>query len=144
MTIMKHKHHKIPRHAGGTDDPSNIVEVSVSEHAELHFSLYLEYGRWQDWLASQSLAGRMKKEQVVRAAVALQNKNRVWTEEGRAKLAAANRVRAVTIYCPELDKTWDGGYCEAARELGFGAELIRRVLRGQRNTTHGLTFQEVK
>ena len=25
-TILKHKHHIIPRHAGGTDDPSNIVE----------------------------------------------------------------------------------------------------------------------
>lgn len=26
---MKHKHHIIPKHAGGTDDASNIVELTV-------------------------------------------------------------------------------------------------------------------
>jgi hypothetical protein len=140
---MKHKHHKIPRHAGGTDDPSNIVEVSVSEHAELHFALYLEYGRWQDWLASQSLSGRIKKEQVVRDAVSLQNKNRVWTEEGKAKLAAASRRRAVSVYCPELDKTWDT-ISDASSEFGTRHESIRRVVRGERKTFRGLTFREVK
>lgn len=43
---------------GGTDDPSNLIEVSVEEHAELHFALYLEHGRWQDWVASQALSGQ--------------------------------------------------------------------------------------
>jgi hypothetical protein len=33
---MKHKHHIIPRHAGGTDDSSNIIELTVEEHAEEH------------------------------------------------------------------------------------------------------------
>ena len=31
---------------GGIDDPSNLIEVSVEEHAELHFDRYLTYGRW--------------------------------------------------------------------------------------------------
>ena len=33
---MKHKHHIIPRHMGGTDDPSNLIELTIEEHAEAH------------------------------------------------------------------------------------------------------------
>ena len=29
-------HHKIPRCRGGTDDPDNLVELSLYEHAEVH------------------------------------------------------------------------------------------------------------
>ena len=32
---MKHKHHVIPKH-DGTDDPSNIVELTIEEHAEAY------------------------------------------------------------------------------------------------------------
>ena len=37
-----HKHHIIPKHAGGTDDPENLVYLSVKEHAIAHAKLYLE------------------------------------------------------------------------------------------------------
>ena len=59
---MKHKHHIKPRHMGGTDDASNIIEVSVEEHAELHLSLYLEYGKVEDWIAYRGLGGLMSEE----------------------------------------------------------------------------------
>jgi hypothetical protein len=54
-----HKHHIIPRHVGGTNDPSNIVELTVPEHAEAHRKLYEEYGRWQDKVAWEVLSGQM-------------------------------------------------------------------------------------
>ena len=59
---MKHRHHIIPRHAGGTDEPSNFVEVTVEEHAELHFARYLELGEVGDWLAFQALSGQASSE----------------------------------------------------------------------------------
>lgn len=59
---MKHKHHIIPRHIGGTDDPDNIIELTPDEHAEAHRTLYEEHGRWQDKLAWQGLAGLSSKE----------------------------------------------------------------------------------
>jgi hypothetical protein len=51
---MKHIHHIVPKHMGGTDDPSNLIELSVEEHAEAHKKLYEEYGNEYDriaWLA---------------------------------------------------------------------------------------------
>jgi hypothetical protein len=53
---MLHKHHIIPKHLGGTDDPSNLVELTVEEHAEAHRILYERDGRWQDYVAWQGLA----------------------------------------------------------------------------------------
>ena len=60
------KHHIIPKHAGGTDDPSNLVELSVDDHAEAHRKLYEEYGRWQDYVAWQGLAKLSPKEDLVK------------------------------------------------------------------------------
>ena len=45
MNIYTHKHHIIPRHAGGTDDSSNLVELTVEAHAEAHKKLYEEHDR---------------------------------------------------------------------------------------------------
>ena len=62
---MKHIHHVIPRHMGGTDDESNLVELSIEEHAEAHKKLYEEHGRWEDYLAWQGLAGLMTRAELV-------------------------------------------------------------------------------
>lgn len=56
---MKHKHHIIPKHAGGTDDSSNLVELSVEEHADAHRILYEQHERWQDFIAWKTLSGQM-------------------------------------------------------------------------------------
>ena len=42
-TKIKHKHHIIPKHMGGTDDPSNLIELTVEEHAEAHKILFEKY-----------------------------------------------------------------------------------------------------
>ena len=59
---MKHKHHIIPRHMGGGDNPSNLYECTIEEHAELHFDLYLSYGKYEDYIAYNMLAGRQVRE----------------------------------------------------------------------------------
>jgi hypothetical protein len=63
---MKHKHHIIPRHMGGTDDPSNLIELTPEEHAEAHRKLYEEHGQWQDYVAWQGLAKLATKEEHVK------------------------------------------------------------------------------
>ena len=61
---MKHIHHIIPRHVGGTDDSTNLVELTIEEHAEAHKILYEEHGRWQDRLAWKGLAGLIGSDEI--------------------------------------------------------------------------------
>ena len=59
-----HLHHRIPRHAGGGDEPENLVLLTVPEHAEAHFALYLEHGNPRDLQAALGLAGLIGKEEL--------------------------------------------------------------------------------
>lgn len=65
MTIY-HTHHIIPRHMGGTDDPSNLVKLTVEEHAEAHKKLWEEHRHWQDKLAWQGLSGMIDKQEIIK------------------------------------------------------------------------------
>ncbi len=65
MTTYKHKHHIIPRHMGGSDDPSNIIELTIEEHAEAHRKLWEKHGRIEDKLAWKGLAGLIDKEEIL-------------------------------------------------------------------------------
>lgn len=40
---------------GGTNDKSNIIELTPAEHAAAHQKLYEEHGCWQDYVAWQGL-----------------------------------------------------------------------------------------
>ena len=63
---LTHKHHIIPKHMGGTDDPFNLVELTVEEHAEAHRILFEQYGHWQDEVAYRGLSGIIGHEEAVR------------------------------------------------------------------------------
>ena len=56
--FMKHKHHIIPKHMGGSDDPSNIIELTVEEHSRAHLKLYETYGKKEDLCAYYMLSGK--------------------------------------------------------------------------------------
>ncbi len=71
MEKVLHKHHIIPRHAGGTDDESNLVYLTVEEHAEAHRLLYEQYGRKEDYLAWRGLAGLIGKDEMIREKMSL-------------------------------------------------------------------------
>jgi hypothetical protein len=97
--MKKHKHHIIPRHAGGTDDPSNLVELTIEEHAEAHRHLYEKYNRWQDRVAWLSLSGIMKDEE--RIYEILKNSNPGGyrhTEEAKRKLSEMRKGEKNPMY----------------------------------------------
>lgn len=64
--VLTHKHHIIPRHMGGTDDPSNLIELSIPEHAEAHRILYETYGKLEDLIAWRMLSGRKEEGEAAR------------------------------------------------------------------------------
>ena len=96
---MKNIHHIIPKHMGGTDDPSNLIELTMEEHAEAHRILYEQHGHWQDYCAWQALSGRMGREEILRMKQGMANKGRKRTPEQIEKyrqgaLKRAERHRA--------------------------------------------------
>jgi hypothetical protein len=63
-----HWHHIVPRHAGGTNEPENLVRVTVEQHAELHFARYLEFGEKWDWIAAMTLSGQISQAEATAEA----------------------------------------------------------------------------
>ena len=63
---MTHKHHIVPKHMGGTDDPSNLVELTIEEHAQAHKKLFKQYGKIEDRLAYEGLLGMVGKEEIMK------------------------------------------------------------------------------
>lgn len=80
---MKHKHHIIPKHMGGTDTKDNIIELSIKKHTEAHKKLFEKHGLWQDELAWKGLAGLMTKEEIV---------HRQLSEAGKKGAIIGNKV----------------------------------------------------
>lgn len=64
--MIFHKHHLIPKYAGGGDGPDNLVSVNVAMHAFLHELRYLEHGDKRDFIAAQGLKGVAGKEEIWR------------------------------------------------------------------------------
>ena len=60
---MKHKHHIIPRYMGGGDEPSNIIEVSITQHIIWHFANWQRMGNYQDKIAYKLLANTDASEE---------------------------------------------------------------------------------
>lgn len=96
-----HTHHIIPRHIGGTDDPSNLVELTVEEHAEAHRILFETYGRWQDEVAWKMLSCQIdsyEASQQARILANLGNKHfegKTHTEETRKKISEYQKVAKI-------------------------------------------------
>ncbi len=51
---------------GGTDEPTNLVELTIEEHAEAHRVLYEKYGNEKDRIAWQGLLGLIPKSDIMR------------------------------------------------------------------------------
>jgi TPP-dependent indolepyruvate ferredoxin oxidoreductase alpha subunit len=85
---MFHKHHIIPKHVGGTDDESNLVLLTVEEHAEAHKKLWEQHGRWQDKIAWQTLSGQIDIQEAREQM--LKYDNPMHRDEVRKKMCGEN------------------------------------------------------
>jgi hypothetical protein len=48
---------------GGTDDLSNLVELSIEDHAEEHNKLWKKYGKNEDYLAYKCLSAQITNQE---------------------------------------------------------------------------------
>lgn len=88
-TDIRHKHRIIPGHMGGTYTPTNVVLLTVAEHAEAHKILFETHGYWQDRVAWQGLARIIGHEEVIRQINVEAHRGRPQSAETRAKRSVA-------------------------------------------------------
>lgn len=91
--IIYHIHHIVPKHAGGTNSPSNLKKVTIKEHAEEHKKLYLKYQRPEDLAAWKTLEAQMAQPEMhyyKSKLGGLRNKGKKKSEEHKRKIALAN------------------------------------------------------
>lgn len=81
---------------GGTDDPSNLVELTIEEHAEAHRVLWEEHGHWQDELAWKGLSGQIGKEEMTIEAVKRANTGRKHTPEHNRRISESKKGMVFT------------------------------------------------
>ena len=91
---MRHKHHIIPKHMGGTNDPSNIVELTVAEHADAHNLLYALHKHPYDKIAELALLEQIDRaeiQQELARVVGKSNIGRKHSDEAKAKMSTTRK-----------------------------------------------------
>ena len=85
--MLTHMHHKIPRHMGGKDDPENLVELTVEDHAIAHKVLYGLHGKEEDRIAWRMLSGQITARQANSAAISASLTGRKLTQEHKLNIS---------------------------------------------------------
>jgi hypothetical protein len=100
-----HKHHIIPKHMGGTDEPSNLVLLTVEDHAEAHRKLFEQYGKKQDELAWKGLLGLIDKEDMSRELASLNGKKWLGKKHSESTKQKMSKVHLGNAYCKGIPKS---------------------------------------
>ena len=119
---------------GGTDEPSNLIELSVEEHALTHLALYNKFGKKEDLGAYHLLSkGYWDEETVkIRNSIAGTNSQRKRKPEENSihLIKARASVAADSIANPEK-------YIKKAKEAGKKTKetVTRKMLEGSYNNS---------
>jgi hypothetical protein len=100
-------HHIIPRHMGGTDDPANLVALTIEEHADAHYKLYETYGKIEDKIAYLGLLKQIGQEEILLEKSKLGgkgNKGITKTAEHKIKMSK-NAAGGVTKHITKTKET---------------------------------------
>ena len=130
--MITHKHHIIPRHAGGSDDPSNIVTLTIPEHAEAHKKLFEEHGRWQDEVAWRQLSGQIDCAEALKEAQVKSNKGKqrklgyITPEETKIKISQKLKGRKHSEEHRKNNSASHKGYKQSAEHIRKRVESIKR------------------
>lgn len=83
-----HNHHIVPKHAGGTNNPNNLIRLTIPGHAFAHWCLWMKFGRPQDKMAWYMLSGKTEEGERVRIEMSRLPRHK-YTQETRAKMSAS-------------------------------------------------------
>jgi len=99
--VGTHLHHILPKHAGGTDDPSNLFPLSITQHALAHRNRAILIGDAEDWIAWKTLSGQIASEEATRIAQDLGRRrtNRKGTNNGMWGKTHSSKIRRILASC---------------------------------------------
>lgn len=136
--MKKHLHHIIPKSAGGSDEPENLVELDPYFHALVHAHMYLNGGvqfdfRMQEFqLFDQSLQTKLKGKQA--EAMKTLNNTDVRFQEGQKRgqqLATEARKRAVVLILPDGSEETFESCTDACNKYNLNKGEFSKMCRGK-------------
>jgi hypothetical protein len=121
-SIYTHTHHIVPKHMGGTDDPSNLVELTVEEHALAHKKLYEKYEKQEDYIAWKALEGQIGKDELLSEIASLAGKKGGAKSKGRkqSKEHISKRMKSIGDVNPFKGKNHTEEAKEKMRKAATG------------------------
>ena len=84
---------------GGSDDSSNLIELTIEQHADAHRALYEEHGKRQDYIAYKSLLKQMdneERQEILSSIGGTNNKGKTKSEAHKAKIRAKRNEQVFT------------------------------------------------
>jgi hypothetical protein len=133
---MRHKHHIIPRHAGGIDGP--IAILTPAEHAEAHWILWYTHKRIHDKNAALGLEGMLDKANMFQQVM------KDWHDNNKEIVLERNRkvskARCIPILCITNGKVYESAH-HAARDLNLHQGNVREACTARRTHTGGFQFK---
>ena len=118
---MKHKHHIVPKHMGGSDESSNIIELTIEEHAQAHKELYEQYGKNEDRLAWLMLTGQSKDPEFASKKASLGGKI-----QGKIN-AESGHLKRITKLVDHIENGKKGGAVTISKGKGSFADPVERL-----------------
>ena len=131
-----HKHHIIPKHMGGSDDPSNLIELTIEEHAEAHRKLWEDLGHQEDYIAWRCLTGQITNQEATLEAIRLARyrsrgvKKKPLSEETKKNISNAKKGK--TISYPKNRKSRSSEDKKKISEKMMGERIISSVKNTQK------------
>jgi hypothetical protein len=107
---MKHDHHLLPKHLGGSDDASNIVKgISVTRHTMFHYANWQLWGSEGDLIAYRALSGAIGKEEIIEMILSYAGKKggQAAKESGQLREAALKQPRHIRQFIGTKLSKWN-------------------------------------
>ncbi len=90
---MNHIHHLTPRYRGGSNDPENLIELTITQHAMFHYCNWVLWHNERDKIAWKALSGQISMDEAKHLAI------KVGARE-------SGRIMKEKMNDPELKEEW--------------------------------------
>lgn len=140
---MIHKHHIIPRHAGGANGPTK--KVTVAEHAEEHRLLWEKNRDQYDYIAWKALSGQLTMSKARRLAQK-EGQLRGSVAGGRigGRRSAASQIAKGTHCSQRGVGMFQPGMASIAGKIGGKASSAKQLAAGTHSFLHNSKEQHIR